>query len=123
PGNQCNRDCSFCTVFGSPKGWYSEYTPEHLEAALRTVMLHQQGAIKFYGGEPTLNPENVMWAIAYLRQRGYQGAIVIYSNGIQAERLLQILESDPLGKTTASLNYSIATGMVRPKCPKSHWSG
>lgn len=55
PGNQCNRDCSFCTVFGSPKGWYSEYTTEHLDAALRTVMLNQQGAIKFYGGEPTLN--------------------------------------------------------------------
>jgi len=118
PGNQCNRDCSFCTVFGSPKGWYSEYTIEHLDAALRTVMLNQQGAIKFYGGEPTLNAENVVWAIAYLRQQGYQGAIVIYSNGIQAERLLHILESDPLSKTTASLNYSIATGDGAPQMPK-----
>lgn len=117
PGNQCNRDCSFCTVFGSPKGWYHDYQPEHLEAALQTVMLDEQGAIKFFGGEPTLNPDNVIWAIAYLRERGFQGAIVIYSNGIQAERLLRILQSDPSDKTTASLNYSIATGDGAPQMP------
>lgn len=118
PGNQCNRDCSFCTVFGSPKGDYSEYTTDHLDAAQRVIMSHDRGVLKFYGGEPTLHPENVIWAIAYLRQQGYQGAIVIYSNGIQAERLLQILKSDPLGNTTASLNYSIATGDGAPQMPR-----
>ena len=117
PGNQCNRECDFCTVFGTPKGGYAEYTSDHLDAALRSVMLHEQGAIKFYGGEPTLHHANVIWAIAYLRDHGFQGAIVIYSNGIQAERLLAILESDPLGKTTASLNYSIATGDGAPQMP------
>ena len=119
PGNQCNRECDFCTVFGAPKGWYTEYTSEHLDATLRSVMLHEQGAVKFYGGEPTLNYENVIWAIAYLRDHGFQGAIVIYSNGIQAERLLAILASDPMGKTTASLNYSIATGDGAPQMPLS----
>lgn len=125
PGNQCNRDCDFCTVFGSPKGGYTEYAAEHLDAALRTVMLHEQGAIKFYGGEPTLNHKNVIWSIAYLRDGGaspsenhdFTGAIVIYSNGIRAEQLLEILESDPLHKTTASLNYSIATGDGAPQMP------
>jgi hypothetical protein len=119
PGNQCNRECDFCTVFGAPKGWYTEYTAEHLDATLRTVMLHGQGTVKFYGGEPTLNHDNVIWAIAYLRQQGFQGSIVIYSNGIQAERLLAILESDSLGKTTGSLNYSIATGDGAPQMPLS----
>jgi len=118
PGNQCNRDCDFCTVFGSPKGWYTDYTTEHLDAALRTVMLHDLGAVKFFGGEPTLNADNVVWAIAYLREQGFQGAIVVYSNGIQAERLLRILTSDPLNQTTASLNYSIATGDGAPQMPK-----
>ena len=118
PGNSCNRDCSFCTVFGSPQGWYTDYTVEHLDAALRLVLLDERGALKFYGGEPTLNHENVIWAIAYLRNHNYQGAIVIYSNGIQAERLLQILESDPLGKTTASLNYSITTGDGATQMPR-----
>jgi hypothetical protein len=117
PGNRCNRACDFCTVFGTPQGWYADYTVEHLEAALRTVMLTTQGTLKFYGGEPTLNPENVKWAIAYLREHGFSGAIVIYSNGIHAERLLTILESDPLQKTTASLNYSIATGDGAPQMP------
>jgi hypothetical protein len=119
PGNRCNRDCDFCTVFGSPKGWYVDYQAEHLDAALDTVLLHTEASIKFYGGEPTLNHENVIWAIHYLRQRDYQGNIVVYSNGIQAERLLQILESDPLSKTTASLNYSIATGDGAPAMPKA----
>lgn len=118
PGSQCNRACDFCTVFGSPEGGYADYTPAHLEAALALVMA-DQGALKFYGGEPTLHPENVIWAIAYLRQRGYRGAIVIYSNGIQAERLLEILRSDPLQQTTASLNYSIATGDGAPPMPRS----
>ena len=117
PGNRCNRDCDFCTVFGSPKGGYSEYTAEHLDAALRTVMLHEQGALKFYGGEPTLDCQNVIWAIAYLRNHGFTGAVVIYSNGIRAEQLIEILESDPLNKTTASLNYSIATGDGAPQMP------
>ena len=118
PGNRCNRDCDFCTVFGSPKGWAVEYQVEHLEAALQTVMLDAQGTLKFYGGEPTLNHENTIWALAYLREQGYQGAIVIYSNGIQAERLIEILESDPLHQTTASLNYSIATGDGAPQMPR-----
>jgi hypothetical protein len=119
PGNRCNRDCDFCTVFGSPKGAYSNYTSEHLDAALKTVMLHEQGTLKFYGGEPTLNADNVIWAIAYLRQHGFQGSIVIYSNGIQADRLLQILQTDPFAKTTASLNYSITTGDGAPQMPHS----
>lgn len=117
PGNQCNRACEFCTVFGEPKGWYTEYSPAHLDAVLGSVM--PQGVVKFYGGEPTLNDENVIWAIAYLRERGFSGSIVIYSNGILAEQLLAILESDPLGKTTASLNYSIATGDGAPQMPLS----
>jgi molybdenum cofactor biosynthesis enzyme MoaA len=118
PGNRCNRDCDFCTVFGTPKGWYQDYTPEHLDAVLRTVMQHQLGVVKFYGGEPTLNHDNVIWAIAYLREHDYQGAIVIYSNGIRAEQLLQILDSDPLDQTTASLNYSITTGDGAPQMPR-----
>lgn len=118
PGNLCNRDCSFCTVFGSLNGQYSEYTREHLDAVLKTLLLTEQGTLKFYGGEPTLNHENIIWAIAYLREHGFKGSIVIYSNGIQAERLLQILESDLFKKTTASLNYSIATGDGAPQMPK-----
>lgn len=110
PGNRCNRECSFCTVFGSPQGSYQDYTAAHLDAALQSVIQDDRGTLKFYGGEPTLNPDNLIWAITYLREHGYQGAIVIYSNGIQAERLIRILESDPLHRTTASLNYSIATG-------------
>lgn len=117
PGNRCNRECDFCTVFGSAEGWYADYTAEHLEAVLATVMA--DGVVKFYGGEPTLSPDNLLWAIAYLREHGFQGSIVIYSNGIQADRLLEALGSDPLAKTTASLNYSIATGDGAPQMPLS----
>ncbi|NJN85289.1 MAG: hypothetical protein HC881_01840 [Leptolyngbyaceae cyanobacterium SL_7_1] len=53
-----------------------------------------------------------------MREQGFEGAIVIYSNGIQADRLLQILASDPLKHTTASLNYSIATGDGAPQMPR-----
>lgn len=117
PGNVCNRACDFCTVFGSPQGDGLDYSPELLDYALQTVVTQAEGTLKFYGGEPTLKTENVIWAIDYLRQQGFEGAIVIYSNGIQAEKLLQILAADPLHNTTASLNYSIATGDGAPQMP------
>ena len=117
PGNACNRSCDFCTVFGSPQGDGLDYSPELLDQALQSVILDEQGTIKFYGGEPTLRAENLLWAIGYLRQQGFRGAIVIYSNGILAEPLLQILAADPLHQTTASLNYSIATGDGAPQMP------
>ncbi|WP_017327612.1 radical SAM protein [Synechococcus sp. PCC 7336] len=118
PGNFCNRDCSFCTVFGSPKGWYAEYTQAHLDAALKSVVTQADGALKFYGGEPTLNHENAIWAIRYVRARGFEGTIAIFSNGILADRLIEVLESDPLAYITAALNYSIATGDGAPQMPQ-----
>ncbi|MDX2271500.1 MAG: radical SAM protein [Cyanobacteriota bacterium] len=117
PGNRCNRACSFCTVLGSPTGWYHPYTPELLDQALAVVAQTPEAALKFYGGEPTLDHENVIWAIGYLRAQHFQGAIVIYSNGIHAQELLAILQADPLGRTTASLNYSITTGDGAPPMP------
>jgi hypothetical protein len=118
PGNLCNRECSFCTVLGNPKGWYRKYTSDHLEGVLQTVCTHEGATLKFYGGEPTLDFENVIWAIGYLRERGFRGSFVIYSNGIQATLLIQIMESDPLKRTTASLNYSITTGDGAPPMPR-----
>ncbi len=117
-GNLCNRECDFCTVLGSSRGWYHDYTADLLDTVLTHVSGHEQAAIKFYGGEPTLNTENVIWAIHYLREHHFKGSVVIYSNGIQAERLLQILTADPLHHTTASLNYSITTGDGAPQMPK-----
>ncbi|NJK61441.1 MAG: hypothetical protein HC921_00975 [Synechococcaceae cyanobacterium SM2_3_1] len=118
PGNHCNRDCSFCTVFGSPAGEFSAYTAADLDAALAIILWEGQGTLKFYGGEPTLHLENLLWAIQYIRQQGFPGAMVIYSNGILADRLIQVLQSDPLGRTTASLNYSITTGNGAPAMPR-----
>lgn len=118
PGNLCNRECSFCTVLGNPKGWYKKYTSEHLEGVLQAVCTHEGATVKFYGGEPTLDFENVIWAMGYLREKGFLGSFVIYSNGIQATRLIQMIESDPLKRTTASLNYSITTGDGAPPMPE-----
>lgn len=117
PGNACNRSCNFCTVFGSPEGEAIDYGPQILDQALQTLLLDARATLKFYGGEPTLKASNLIWAIGYLRQQGFRGAVVIYSNGIQAEKLLQILASDPQANTTASLNYSIATGDGAPQMP------
>ncbi len=105
-GNFCNRDCSWCTVFGSPKGWHREYSEEVLDAAARHVA--RDGNIKFYGGEPTLHTRGLLWAMRHLRKRGFQGVFTIYSNGVRAQHLIRVLESDV--KTEAVLNYSIYTG-------------
>jgi hypothetical protein len=105
-GNFCNRACTWCTVFGSPQGWYTAHTTRVLEGALAAVA--PDGNIKFYGGEPTLHSESLQAAMRFLRARGFTGLFTIYSNGVKAQTLIDLLESDP--QSEAVLNYSIYLG-------------
>ncbi len=105
-GNFCNRDCSWCTISGSPQGWYENYSRATLEQAFESVA--RDGNIKFYGGEPTLHAQAIIDAMGYLRERGFTGLFTIFSNGIKAERLIEILQSDE--RSEAVLNYSIYHG-------------
>jgi hypothetical protein len=105
-GNFCNRTCAWCTIGGSPDGWYQPYTAAVLDQALAAVA--PDGNLKFYGGEPTLHARAIEEAIRYLRRRGFRGLVTIFSNGVKAERLIDILESDPASE--AVLNYSIYHG-------------
>jgi hypothetical protein len=105
-GNFCNRACEWCTIQGSPDGWYRDYAPEVLDQALRTVAA--DGNVKFYGGEPTLHAGAIIEAMRYLRERGFRGLFTIFSNGVKAEKLIEILESDT--RSEAVLNYSIYHG-------------
>ncbi|MBX3025093.1 DUF547 domain-containing protein [bacterium] len=105
-GNFCNRACAFCTIDGSPRGWYRPYDTAVLEQARRSVAA--DGNIKFYGGEPTLHATAIIDAMAWLRRHGFRGLFTIFSNGVKAERLLAILDSD--ARSEAVLNYSILHG-------------
>jgi hypothetical protein len=105
-GNFCNRTCNWCTINGSPQGWYRPYSNEVLEQAVRTIAA--DGNLKFYGGEPTLHAGAVIDAIRYLRARGFAGLVTVFSNGVKAERLIEILETD--ARTEGVLNYSIYHG-------------
>ncbi len=105
-GSKCNRECDFCIVSGRPDGWYHPITEETLTAALGLVPL--DGTIKFYGGEPTIAPDNLLWAMRRLRERGFQGWFTIFSNGVLADRIVKLLEADD--KTDVVLNYSILHG-------------
>jgi hypothetical protein len=105
-GNFCNRACAWCTINGSPEGWYRPYAPAVLDQALAT--LASDGNLRFYGGEPTLHAREIAEAMRYVRARGFRGLITIFSNGVKAERLIELLESDP--RSEAVLNWSIYHG-------------
>lgn len=105
-GNFCNRTCSWCTINGSPDGWYQPYAEAVLDQALATVAV--DGNLKFYGGEPTLHAPVIIDAMRYLRRRGFRGLFTIFSNGVKADKLISILDSDP--RSEAVLNYSIYHG-------------
>lgn len=107
-GSRCNRACVFCCVNGRPEGGYAPFTEETLCAAVEIVA--PRGSLKFYGGEPTLDTDNILWAVGRLRELGFAGAITTFSNGIRARSLLAILDADPLARSFAVLNYAIATG-------------
>ncbi len=105
-GNFCNRTCEWCTIDGSPAGWYRPYTAEVLDRAVAAVAA--DGNLRFYGGEPTLHWRGIVDAMAHCRARGFRGLFTIFSNGVQADRLIAILESD--ARSEAVLNYSIYHG-------------
>jgi hypothetical protein len=105
-GNFCNRTCAWCTINGSPNGWYRPYGDAVLDQALRTVAA--DGNLKFYGGEPTLHTAETIEAMRTLRGRGFRGLFTIFSNGVRADTLIAILESD--ARSEAVLNYSIYHG-------------
>jgi hypothetical protein len=105
-GSRCNRACAFCTVDGAPEGWHRSFTPEILDAALRWVAA--DGNLKVYGGEPTLDLESLLSAAAYLRRGGFTGWLTVFSNGVLAERVVRLLESDE--RSEVVLNRSILYG-------------
>jgi hypothetical protein len=105
-GNFCNRTCAWCTIDGSPEGWYRPHAPAVLDQALAT--LAPDGNLRFYGGEPTLHARDITAAMRYVRERGFRGLITVFSNGVKADRLIALLESDP--RSEAVLNYSIYHG-------------
>jgi hypothetical protein len=105
-GNFCNRTCAWCTINGSPEGWYQPYAPAVLDQAARSVAA--DGNLKFYGGEPTLHAGVIIDAMRGLRARGFRGLFTIFSNGVKADKLIEILDSD--ARSEAVLNYSIYHG-------------
>lgn len=114
-GSRCNRSCSFCVVAGSPKGWHKAFCQEYLDYAL--ALVHPQGCLKFFGGEPTLYPGETVAAAQYLQRNGFEGTFRIYSNGVRAGSLLEILDAVPA--MDAVLNYSILHGRGAPAVPES----
>jgi organic radical activating enzyme len=105
-GSRCNRQCDFCIVSGRPDGWYEPLTEAILDAALQLVPAN--ATIKFYGGEPTIDADNIIWAFAYLREKGFHGWFTVFSNGVLADRIIRILEVD--AHCDVVLNYSILHG-------------
>src|SRR5207247_3861782 len=57
---------------------------------------------------PTLHAAAMIEAMRYLRGGGFRGLFTIFSNGVKADRLIDILESD--ARSEAVLNYSIYHG-------------
>lgn len=112
-GSRCNRRCSFCIVDGRPEGWYEPLTEAALDAALGLVP--SDGTIKFYGGEPTLDIVNVIWAMRYMRDKGFPGWFTIFTNGVQADRVIAALEADE--HTDVVVNYSILHGIDADPLP------
>lgn len=112
-GPRCNRRCTFCIVDGRPEGWSQPLAPASLDAAFDLVPL--DGTIKFYGGEPTLDLPNLLWSMRYLRERGFLGWFTIFTNGIQADRVITALEHD--ARTDVVLNYSILHGIDAEPLP------
>lgn len=114
-GSRCNRRCAFCIVDGRPEGWYQPLTPAALDSV--QALVPEDGTIKFYGGEPTLDIENLLWSMTYLRREGFAGWFTVFTNGIQADRVIAVLDSDT--QTDVVLNFSILHGVDADPLPRA----
>lgn len=111
-GNDCNRDCYFCCVEAKPGGSFVAYQAGQVGRMLE--LIRPDARLKLYGGEPTLYHTHLIEVIHVLRSGGYVGRLTVFSNGIQADRLIEMLEADPPTErhpgTDAYLNYAIWHG-------------
>lgn len=118
-GNACNRECSFCCVDGRPGGSFRPFTRNSVRALLTRI--RPDARIKLYGGEPTLYHTHLIEVVAALRAGGYRGRLTIFSNGIQARRLIAMLEADApddgQSGSDAYLNHLIWLGRGAPAIP------
>ena len=118
-GNACNRECSFCCVDGSPAGLSRPFTPAVVRSLLERI--RPDARIKLYGGEPTLHHRHLIRVVRSLRSGGYIGRLTVFSNGVQARRLIEMLESDPPAEghpgSDAYLNHAIWNGRGAPPIP------
>lgn len=114
-GAWCNRSCAFCCVNGSPEGAHTAFTEPVLQAAVAIVA--HRGSLKIYGGEPTLDIENLFWMVGRLREIGFEGAITIFSNGLRPHPLIELLRQD--ARLFVVLNYSIFWGLGEEPLPPS----
>jgi hypothetical protein len=116
-GPGCNRECSFCTVHGRPGGALA--VPGELALAAVIRWLQPEGNLKLYGGEPTLIADLICDFLRQLRASGFRGRVTLFSNGVQAERLIWLLDAD--AEVEAVLNYSILHGRDAPPLPAAAW--
>lgn len=114
-GNRCNRQCPFCTVNGSPRGWFAEHSSEAL--ALAVGLVDPESVIKIYGGEPTLQVQVTSRMMRGLRELGFRGQLCLFSNGDRAEDLVELLEVSP--PACVSLNHSVYHGRGVPPLGES----
>lgn len=118
-GNECNRECGFCCVEGSPAGGFVPLDAVRIAHVLD--LIRPDARIKLYGGEPTLRHRHITAVVRALRAGGYVGRLTIFSNGVQAARLIAMLEADPPASShrgsDAYLNQAIWYGRGAPGLP------
>lgn len=118
-GNDCNRDCGFCCVEGRPGGSFRPFRRRDVRTI--AARIRPDARIKLYGGEPTLHHRHLIRVTAELRAHGYVGRLTIFSNGVQARRLIEMLDADPPAGASAGsdayLNQAIWRGEGAPVIP------
>ena len=107
-GSKCSRRCrASASSTAAPMGGTEPMTETTLDAVFDLVPV--DGTIKFCGGEPTLDLPNLLWAMRYLRGRGFARLVHDLHRRRQADRVIAALDADD--RTDAVLNYSILRGV------------
>ncbi len=100
----CNRSCAFCFAHEAARSGSQNMGEREFENVLNFLERSGIDQVRLLGGEPTLHPGFVEMVEMALR-RGFR--VMVFSNGILAEPVLQLLEAQDPERVTILLNVSV----------------
>ncbi len=100
--NICNKKCVYCFAYDTRSEYGTSYMDEEtFDSALDYLERSHIKQVRLLGGEPTLHPDFISFVQKSLNKNL---DIMVFTNGLMSDRVLDFLSEIPRGRLTVLLN-------------------